>query len=163
MSDENPFKTRIPSPASRMLGWTFVSYDREAMVLRLAFDGKPEFRNPAGVIQGGILSAMVDDTFGPLVGATLGKFGVTVDLTTQFLRPVLPGPITTEARILRRGRSVVFLEGDLMDAGGKLCLRCTASFFVPEKDPRPNPQPLAAAPSEPAPSEPAPSEPAPQS
>ena len=40
MSDENPFKTRIPSPASRMLGWTFVSYDREAMVLRLAFDGK---------------------------------------------------------------------------------------------------------------------------
>ena len=35
MSDENPFKTRIPSPASRMLGWTFVSYDREAMVLRI--------------------------------------------------------------------------------------------------------------------------------
>ena len=35
------------------------------MVLRLAFDGKPEFRNPAGVIQGGILSAMVDDMADP--------------------------------------------------------------------------------------------------
>ncbi|MEE3098169.1 MAG: PaaI family thioesterase, partial [Pseudomonadota bacterium] len=135
---------RIPSPASQLLGWTFVAYDREAMTLRLAFDGKPEFRNPAGVIQGGILSAMVDDTFGPLVGATLGRYGVTVDLTTQFLRPVKPGRIETKARILRRGRSVVFLEGDLMDADGKVCVRCTASFFVPEKDPRPDPRPLFA-------------------
>lgn len=148
---ENPFASRIPSPASQLLGWTFVAYDREAMTLRLAFDGKPEFRNPAGVIQGGILTAMIDDTFGPLVGATTGRFGVTVDITTQFLRGVRPGPLTTEARILRRGRSVLFLEGDLRDPDGKLCVRCTASFFIPEKDPRANPTPLAGHPSEPAP------------
>jgi len=37
---------------------------------RIGFEGKPEFRNrsrAAGLIQGGILPAMLDDTMGPAV------------------------------------------------------------------------------------------------
>ena len=43
--------------------------------LKVGFDGKLEFCNPAGDVQGGILSAMLDDTMGPAaLIMTDGKF-----------------------------------------------------------------------------------------
>ena len=51
-------------PSSRLLGWHLLDARPAEGWVRIGFDGKPEFRNPAGFIQGGILSAMLDDTMG---------------------------------------------------------------------------------------------------
>ena len=62
--------------------------------IRLGFEGKPEFCNPAGFIQGGMLSAMLDDTMGPAVFAmTQGRlYTTTISMTVNFLAPAKPGP-----------------------------------------------------------------------
>ena len=58
----------IPTPpCSQLLGWRVLDARPEDSWIRIGFEGKPEFRNPAGFIQGGILSAMLDDTMGPAV------------------------------------------------------------------------------------------------
>lgn len=49
-------------PSSRLLGWHLLDARPSDGWVRIGFDGKPEFCNPAGFIQGGILSAMLDDT-----------------------------------------------------------------------------------------------------
>ena len=54
-------------PSSRLLGWRLLDARSSDGWVRIGFDGKPEFCNPAGFIQGGILSAMLDDTMGPAV------------------------------------------------------------------------------------------------
>jgi uncharacterized protein (TIGR00369 family) len=130
----NIFDRLEAPPSAALLGWRLVSLDKEAGEIELAFEGKPEFVNPMGVVQGGILSAMLDDTMGPLiVGMTDGRlYGTTIDLHVHFLRPVRAGAIRTTARMVRLGGKIAFIEGQLFDADGKLAATSTCSAFLLE-------------------------------
>jgi len=54
-------------PVAKLLGWQLLDARPADGWLKLGFEGKPEFLNPAGFVQGGILSAMLDDTMGQAV------------------------------------------------------------------------------------------------
>ena len=68
-----------PPPSAALLGWELVAVDPEAGTIEVAFTATEQFLNPIGVIQGGLLAAMLDDTMGPALVATLGpgQFGPT--------------------------------------------------------------------------------------
>ncbi|WP_371308882.1 PaaI family thioesterase [Hyphomonas sp.] len=121
-----------PSPSSTSLGFELISLDMKAMTTRVRFDGKPEFCNPAGVIQGGYLVAMMDDTIGMLAGMKAGraKLPSTVDLHTHFLRPVRKGAIEVAARLRNVGRAIIFAEAELYDSRGKEAARASASLTL---------------------------------
>jgi hypothetical protein len=46
------FDTMTLPPAAKLLGWQVVKLDIDAREIELGFDGKPEFANPAGLVQG---------------------------------------------------------------------------------------------------------------
>ena len=125
----------MPMPPSAVLmGWRLVSLDAEAGEMEVAFEGKPEFRNPAGYVQGGIIAAMMDDTMGPLLVAHTGgrKYPSTIDLHTHYLRPVPVGPVSVKARVVRLGRQIAFLEAELFERRGRLAARGQASAMLVE-------------------------------
>src|SRR5215470_18292921 len=115
-------------PVAKLLGWKVLDARPEDGWLKLGFDGKPDFCNPAGFIQGGILTAMLDDTMGPAVLVmTEGKsYTTTVSLTVNFLAPARPGPIIGEAQVTQLGRSIAFVEGKLTAADGTVLATATA-------------------------------------
>ena len=124
-------KLELP-PAAKLLGWKLISLDDELGHIEVEFEAKPEFLNPVGNIQGGLVTAMLDDTLGPAVFAmTKGEFfGNTVDLHTQFLRPVPVGKITTKAQVTKLGRNIAFMTGQLFDKDDHLCATATASAYL---------------------------------
>ena len=94
---------RLPAPpAARLLGWKLDRIDPDQGAIRVQFEGKEEFLNPVGSIQGGILAAMLDDTLGPAAAALLGGEAFAQTL----------------ARVVHGGRDIVFLEGSLSTADG---------------------------------------------
>src|SRR3982074_2960910 len=107
-------------PCSRLLGWRLLDARPEQGWVRIGFDGKPEFCNPAGFIQGGILTAMLDDTMGPAVFImTEGKlYTATISMTVNFLAPAKPGPIVGEADVRQIGTTVAFVGARLRGQGG---------------------------------------------
>jgi uncharacterized protein (TIGR00369 family) len=107
-------------PSAKLLGWRLLDARPERGWLSVGFDGRAEFCNPAGFIQGGILSAMLDDSMGPAAFMTSeGKFyTTTISLTVNFLAPAKPGPLVVEAQVIQIGRSVAFMEGKLMAHNG---------------------------------------------
>jgi uncharacterized protein (TIGR00369 family) len=119
-------------PAEALLGWELVAIDPEAGTIEVAFTATEQFLNPIGVIQGGLLAAMLDDTMGPALVATLGpgQFAPTADLHVQFLRPAYPGRLTGRGRIVRRGRDIAFLAGELLDEGGQIVAVATATAQI---------------------------------
>jgi uncharacterized protein (TIGR00369 family) len=121
-----------PPPAAVLLGWELVSIDPEAGTIEVAFAATAQFLNPAGVIQGGFLAAMLDDTLGPALVATLGpgEFAPTTDLHVQFLRPARPGRLTGRGRVVRRGSNVAFLAGELLDESGQTVAVATATALI---------------------------------
>lgn len=134
MPDSHLLTSTFPQPAqsSRSLGFELVSLDMKAMETRVRFDGKEDFTNPAGYVQGGYLSAMMDDTIGMLATVKTGTRALpsTIDLHVHFLRPVRVGPVEVVARLRNIGRSVIFAEADLFDARGKEAARATASLAL---------------------------------
>jgi uncharacterized protein (TIGR00369 family) len=120
----------IPAPpSSRLLGWHLLDARPMDGWIRIGFDGKPDFCNPAGFVQGGILSAMLDDTMGPAVFVmTEGRlYTATITMTVNFLAPAKPGPITGEAKVTQLGKTVVFVEGRLMAGDGAVLATATTS------------------------------------
>ena len=120
--DSHLLTSTFPQPAqsSKSLGFELVSLDMSKMETRVRFDGKAVFTNPAGYVQGGYLSAMLDDTIGMLATVKMGtaKFPSTIDLHTHFLRPFRGCLIEVVERLLIICRQVSFAEAELFDARG---------------------------------------------
>lgn len=108
-----------PPPVARLLGATIRRVDLQAGELDVHYEARPDFANPAGGVQGGMLGAMLDDLTAGLVDATLaaGEAPATVSLNLSFLRPARLGPLEGRARLLRRGRDVCHVSGELLQDG----------------------------------------------
>jgi len=104
-----PFATLPVPPCAALLGWRLVAHERARGWIRVGFEGRQEFLNPAGFVQGGILTAMLDDTMGPAVFLKSdGKlYTSTIDLHVSFLAPATPGPLVAEASVLQLGQTIV--------------------------------------------------------
>jgi molybdopterin converting factor subunit 1 len=100
--------------------------------VRMEFTASEQFLNPAGVVQGGFITAMLDDTMGPAAVAQLGPgyFAPTLELKVSFLRPVGPGTLVADGRVVHMGRSIAFLEGALADEEGNVVATATATARV---------------------------------
>lgn len=134
---EGPFwdvmEGRAPlPPAAALLGWELVSIDPDAGTIEVAYRADERFLNPVGVIQGGFLTAMLDEAMGPALVASLdpGLFSLTTDLHVQFLRPARPGRLTGRGRVTSRSRSVGFLAGELLNESGQVVAAATATVQI---------------------------------
>jgi uncharacterized protein (TIGR00369 family) len=124
---------RAPLPrAAATLGLEFVGANVEQGTIELAFTATDAFTTPMGDVLGGFLAAMLYDTVGPALLATLPptQFISTMELKTSFLRPVGPGRLVGKGRVLHRVGDVAFLEASLADASGDTVATATATARV---------------------------------
>ena len=121
-------------PISKLLGWRLIESKPADGVIRVGFEGKPEFCNPAGAIQGGILAAMLDDTMGPAAFIMTGgkQYTPTITMTVNFLAPGRVGAFVCEAKVVQMGRTVVFVEARLMDSAETLVATASSTSRLVE-------------------------------
>jgi uncharacterized protein (TIGR00369 family) len=124
---------RAPMPrAAVTLGLEFLEADVENGTIRLAFNATEDFTNPAGNVLGAFLAAMLYDTVGPALLATLepDQFQSTSELTVSFLHPVRPGRLLASGRVVRRMGDVASLEASLSDADERIVATASAMARV---------------------------------
>jgi uncharacterized protein (TIGR00369 family) len=116
-------------PCARLLGWRLLEARPEEGWIKLGFEGKADFCNPAGFIQGGLLSAMLDDTMGPavLVMSEGRLYTTTISMTVNFLAPAKPGLIIAEAKVTQLGKTIAFVAGKLTAEDGTLLATASAT------------------------------------
>lgn len=111
----------------------FLDYDPRQM-LKTRFPVLEESLNPVRKMQGGYITAAFDNTFGPLSYVAARCVCSTIDIQTQFIRPVDEGDLLTiTARVVSRGSSTMHLSGEAVNAKGKLVATCTANMVVQRK------------------------------
>ena len=88
--------------------------------------------NPNGVAHGAVLFAMVDTAMGKATMEVLadGLACASIEVQLRFLRPVSTGTIEAEATVVKKGRSIVFLEGRVHDGDGTLVATASGTFAV---------------------------------
>lgn len=122
------FNSKQP-PTGPLFGMTVLGVDQDKGTVRMSFEPGANLTNPRGTIQGGIVTAMLDDCAAYAGIVALGEPGfiASLEVKTSFLSPAYPGLLYAEGRCLKMGKSSCFLEADLTDADGKLLARLTSS------------------------------------
>ena len=126
-------KGELPeAPIAKLLGWNFLEFDSVQQVIKVEMQARPEFINPAGFIHGGMLAAMLDETLSPALAATLGpgEFAPTLEIKVNFISSAKVGRVLGTGRIVSRGRSICFMEGQLHDDQGNLLATATATSKI---------------------------------
>jgi molybdopterin converting factor subunit 1 len=121
----------VPAPAyTELLGSR--PLDAEPGHVRMEFQATEQLLNPMGAIQGGFLTAMLDETMGPAALSAVGPGqGVpTLELKVSFIRPARPGRLVADARVVHMGKSVVFLESTLVTDDGTVIATATATARI---------------------------------
>jgi len=128
---------RAPMPtAAKTLGWSLIQANPERGEIEVSFEATDDFLNPAGTVQGGFLTAMLDDTMGPALAATLdaGLYSATLELKVSFLRPAKPGRLVGRGRVVHSGSTVAFLAGELLDDSGRVVAVGSATARILRSD-----------------------------
>ncbi len=118
----------VESPFIRFCG--FEPLARDEVETSAILRPRPELMNARGVVHGGVLVSFFDVTMGAaaMFAAQTTEPVVTIDLHTSFLSAAT-GILECRARVLRRGRRLIFCEGEIF-AGDELCAKAMATFTV---------------------------------
>ena len=127
------------SPHTALLGSEFVSWDAQTQTATMRFTVKREMTTWRGGVQGGLVAGYLDDVMGyAYVAATSGEAApLNLDLSMSLIRLIPAGAtITAKGRVVKAGRRVVFLEGELLAEDGTIYARSTSTAI-------PTPRPTA--------------------
>lgn len=128
---------RLPPPTYQLLGAELLEVGEGRA--RVRFVPGPETANPAGLVQGGILVACLDDAMGPAV-FSLGREGffVTVSMSVSFVGKAEPGTaLIGEATVVRAGRRHLLVEARLVrETDGAEVARASATHLLQHGDDR---------------------------
>jgi len=117
------------SSFNRLLGMKVVEVGESYARTRLPH--APEIHQTAGFIHGGAIATLIDSTAGLAVFTTLSqrpKVLATVDMHVHYLEGVRGEDMVAEARIRRRGRSIVFVAVEVHSDAGRQVAHGELSF-----------------------------------
>jgi len=93
---------------------------------------RPEYLQGAGLVQGGVMVAMADESIAhaimPLLKENEGL--TTVELKSNFLAPVKEGDLIAEATVFKKGKSIIIGDCLIKNDQDRPVLRCTATFLI---------------------------------
>ena len=84
---------------------------------RVVVDTEDHHLNAHGSVHGGVLATMLDAAMGTAVSATGRDLPVTVSLTVTYLEPGRPGRLEATAKVRKRGRKLLVVEGEVVQDG----------------------------------------------
>jgi len=111
------------------LGFILDALDDGCSQVRLVF--QPHLGNSRGEVHGGTVAAIIDAAMSQaarsLVGLEMGVATMTMNL--NYLAPA-KGEIICRGTVIRRGRSIMFTEAEVVGEDGNTACRASASYRV---------------------------------
>ena len=97
----------------------------------LHLEVRDELRRNGGLVHGGVVASLVDTAaaFAMLTLLEADQASATVDLTIHYLRPLLTGRATAQARVLRAGRRIMVITVDVLDETKAVAATALTSFI----------------------------------
>ncbi|MGB7925323.1 MAG: PaaI family thioesterase [Pyrinomonadaceae bacterium] len=88
-------------------------------------------RQNRGVAHGGVTASLIDTAaaFAILPMLEPAQSTTTIDLTIHYLRPLLKGRATAQARVLRAGRRLLVASVEVLDEEGNLVATALTSYL----------------------------------
>jgi len=111
------------------LGFILDALDDGRSQVRLVF--QPHLGNSRGEVHGGTIAAIIDAAMSQAVRSLVDReMGVaTMTMNLNFLAPA-KGEIVCRGTVVKRGRSIMFTEAEVVGEDGNTACRASASYRV---------------------------------
>lgn len=114
-------------PVARLLGLVLKEIEPGRAVFELATEER--HHNPMGTLHGGVYCDLADAAMGYAYAATLaeGEAFTTVEMKINFLRAVRRATLTAEARVVKAGSTLGYVECEVKDEQGRLVAKAAST------------------------------------
>ena len=120
-----------PEPFSTLVGLQVEEVRRDYCRMRLPF--RSEVRTSGVVVHGGAIATLIDTAAVAAVWSDVDSQatrGATASMTVNYLAAARSVDLIAEARIIRRGRSVVFVDVDVFSPTGERIAKGIVTYKV---------------------------------
>ncbi|MDQ1131174.1 PaaI family thioesterase [Microbacterium sp. SORGH_AS_0888] len=120
-----------PPPIAVTMNFTVTEVEPGRVVFRCT-PGREHY-NPIGAVHGGLACTLLDTVVGCAAHTTLdaGRGYTSIELSVKYLRPIVAGAeLTAVGVVTKPGRRVVFADGTVQDAEGRLVATASSSLLV---------------------------------
>jgi len=123
-----------PPPIGRLLGFALKAIEPGRAVFEMDVDER--HHNPMGTLHGGVYCDLADAAMGFAYAATLGtgESFTTVELKINFLRAVRKGKLIAEAKVVKAGSTLGYVECEVTDEAGKLVAKAASTCIKLRQD-----------------------------
>jgi uncharacterized protein (TIGR00369 family) len=123
-----------PPPVSRLIGFVMKSIEPGHAIFEMEADER--HHNPMGTLHGGIYCDLADAAMGFAYAATLaeGETFTTIELKINFLGAVRKATLTAEARVVKAGSTLGYVECEVKDHTGKLVAKAASTCIKLRQD-----------------------------
>ncbi|MEZ0122988.1 MAG: PaaI family thioesterase [Candidatus Reddybacter sp.] len=118
------------APCSKLLGMTVIEIAPQGGRMKFQYQPTAAMCNPMGFVQGGFVTAMLDDVMAPtlLSTCTPDTSIPTLEIKTTFIKGLKPGSVIAEGWIVKKTRSVAFMAAEITATDGELLATASATF-----------------------------------
>lgn len=112
---------------ARLLGMVFVEIEPGRAVFEMRVEER--HHNPMGTLHGGAYADLADAAMGWAYAATLGEGEAftTVELKVNYLRAVREGTLRAEAKVVKAGSTLGYVECAVSDEQGRLVAKAAST------------------------------------
>ena len=123
-----------PPPIGRLLGFVLKAVEPGRAVFEMEVDER--HHNPMGTLHGVVYCNLADAAMGFWYAATLepGETFTTNELKINFLRAVRKATLTAEARVVKAGSTLGYVQCEIKDQTGKLVAKAASTCVKLRQD-----------------------------
>jgi uncharacterized protein (TIGR00369 family) len=123
-----------PPPVGLLIGFVLKAIEPGRAVFELQVGER--HHNPMGTLHGGVCCDLADAAMGMAYAATLaeGESFTTVELKINFLRAVRQATLTAEAKVVKAGATLGYVECEVKDEQGRLVAKAASTCLKLKQD-----------------------------
>ncbi len=124
-----------PPPVAQLIGFNLVSAEYGKTIFEMYADKR--HHNPMGTLHGGILCDIADAAMATAFGTTVDENEsiTTISFHIDFMKSLVEGKVIAKARVIKRGRTIGFMECDLYTEDNELIAKATSTCKVIKRKP----------------------------
>jgi len=100
----------------------------------LSFPFSKRVSRRGGMVHGGVVMYSLDNACGiAVMSVNPGVDQLTTELKVNFLRPLKNGPFRAIGKVVKSGKNLFVVEGEVRDTRGVLCAKSLGSWYIIRK------------------------------
>ena len=117
-------------PLFQVMGFSkIIEFSKEESSIKIEYIAEHRHCHSGNIVQGGYVTGWIDSAMAHsvMIPTNFEFSPLTLELKITFFKSANPGPVIAEAKVIKLGKSIAFVEGSLFSEKGILIAKGTST------------------------------------